>query len=103
MAPFFWWTRHGAVLVDNAFLVGGRASWRKLLLPAIATGASFAGLGVFSKFYFSSTIISDSRTCGTIGAVFGILTWLVAIGAVIILGAVAGVVCDQRSNGAEAQ
>jgi membrane protein len=91
MALFFWWTMH--------FLLGGRVSWRKLLLPAIATGAFFAGLGVFSKFYFSSTIISDSRTYGTIGAVFGILTWLIAIGAVIILGAVAGVVWDSRSNG----
>jgi membrane protein len=95
MTPFFWWTMH--------FLLAGRVSWRKLLLPAIATGAFFAGLGVFSKFYFSSTIISDSRTYGTIGAVFGILTWLIAIGAVIILGAVAGVVWDQRRNGAETE
>jgi membrane protein len=91
MTPFFWWTMH--------FLLAGRVPWRKLLLSAIATGACFAGLGVFSKFYFSSTIISDSRTYGTIGAVFGILTWLIAIAAVIILGAVAGVVWDGRSNG----
>jgi membrane protein len=95
MTPFFWWTTH--------FLLSGRVSWRRLLLPAIATGAFFAGLGVFSKFYFSSTIISDSRTYGTIGAVFGILTWLIAIGAVIILGAVVGVVWDRRSNGAQTQ
>jgi len=84
MAPFFWWTMH--------FLLGGRVPWRQLLPAAVATGIFFAGLGVFSKFYFSSTIISDSRTYGTIGAVLGILTWLIAIGAVIILGAVTGVV-----------
>ena len=95
MAPFFWWTMH--------FLLAGRVSWRELLLPAVATGAFFAGLGVFSKFYFSATIISDSRTYGTIGAVFGILTWLIAIAAVIILGAVAGVVWNSRSNGSPAQ
>jgi membrane protein len=83
-APFFWWTMH--------FLLGGRVPWRQLLPAAIATGIFFAGLGVFSKFYFSSTIISDSRTYGTIGAVLGILTWLISIGAVIILGAVTGVV-----------
>jgi uncharacterized BrkB/YihY/UPF0761 family membrane protein len=35
---------------------------------------------------------------GTIGAVFGILTWLIAIAAVIILGAVTGVVWDSRSR-----
>jgi membrane protein len=55
-----------------------------------------AGLGVFSQFYFSSTIISDSRTYGAIDAVFSILTWFIAIGAVIILGAVAGVVWEDR-------
>jgi membrane protein len=93
MTPFFWWTMH--------FLLAGRVPWRKLLLSAIATGACFAGLGVFSKFYFSSTIISDSRTYGTIGAVFGILTWLIAIGAVIILGVVAGVVWDSRTTAPE--
>jgi membrane protein len=95
MTPFFWWTMH--------FLLAGRVPWRKLLLSAIATGAFYVGLGIFSKFYFSSTIISDSRTYGTIGAIFGILTWLIAIGAVIILGAVAGVVWDSRTNGSRTQ
>jgi membrane protein len=95
MTPFFWWTMH--------FLLAGRVPWRKLLLAATATGVFYVGLGVFSKFYFSSTIISDSRTYGTIGAVFGILTWLIAVSAVIILGAVAGVVWDGRRNGAKTQ
>ena len=92
MTPFFWWTMH--------FLLAGRVPWRRLLPSAIATGVFFTGLGVFSKFYFSATIISDSRTYGTIGAVFGILTWLIAIGAVIILGAVAGAVWEDRKAGA---
>jgi len=87
-APFFWWTMH--------FLLAGRVPWRRLLPSAILTGAFYVGLGVFSKFYFSSTIISDSKTYGTIGAVFSILTWFVAIGAVIILGAVGGVVWEDR-------
>jgi len=55
----------------------------------------FAGIGVFSKFYFSATIISDSKTYGTIGAVLGIMTWLIAIGAVPILGAVTGVAWEE--------
>jgi membrane protein len=87
-APFFWWTMH--------FLLAGRVPWRRLLPSAIFTGAFYAGLGVFSKFYFSSTITADSRTYGTIGAILGILTWFVAIGAVIILGAVAGGVWQDR-------
>jgi len=88
LTPFFWWTMH--------FLLAGRVSWRRLLPSAIATGLLFAALGIFSKFYFSATIIHDSRTYGSIGAIFGILTWFVAIGAVVVLGAVTGSVWRDR-------
>jgi membrane protein len=90
MAPFFWWTMD--------FLLRGRIPWRTLFPAAIVTGVFYGGLGEFSRFYFSGTIISDSRTYGTVGAIFGIMTWLIAIGAVIILGAVAGVVWEDRRN-----
>jgi uncharacterized BrkB/YihY/UPF0761 family membrane protein len=90
MTPFFWWTMH--------FLLAGRVAWRTLLPSALITGVFYGGLGVFSKFYFSETIISDSKTYGTIGAIFGIMTWFIAIGAVIILGAVAGAAWEDRRN-----
>jgi membrane protein len=86
--PFVWWTMH--------FLLAGRVGWRRLLPSAIATGIFGTVFGVFSTLYFSSTIISDDRIYGPIGAVFDIVTWLVGIGAVIILGAVAGVVWQDR-------
>jgi membrane protein len=86
--PFAWWTMH--------FLLAGRVGWRRLLPSAIATGLFGAVFGVFSTLYFSSTIISDDRIYGPIGAVFDIVTWLVGIGAVVILGAVAGVVWQHR-------
>jgi membrane protein len=89
-APFFWWTIH--------FLLRGGIGWRRLLPSAVATGLGFVGLGVFSKFYFSSSIISDDQKYGAIGAVFSITTWLIAIGVVIMLGAVAGAVWDDRRN-----
>jgi membrane protein len=88
--PFFWWTTH--------FLLRGRIGWRRLLPSAIATGVGFVGLGVFSKFYFSSSIISDDRTYGAIGAVFSLMTWLIAIGVVIMLGAVVGAVWEGRRS-----
>jgi membrane protein len=91
--PFVWWTMH--------FLLAGRVAWRRLFPSAVATGLFGAAFGVFSTLYFSSTIISDDRIYGPIGAVFDIVTWLVGIGAVIILGAVAGVVWqDRREVGA---
>lgn len=85
---FFWWSTH--------FLLGGRESWRRVLPAAIATGLLWIGLGVFAAFYFSSTIVSDSRTYGTIGVTFTLVTWFIAIGAVLTLGAVAGAVWQRR-------
>jgi membrane protein len=88
--PFYWWTMH--------FLLGGRVAWRTLLPSAVATAVFSAGLGVFSKLYFSSTIISDSKTYGSIGAVLSIATWFIAVGSVLILGAVAGAVWRERKE-----
>jgi membrane protein len=86
--PFFWWTMH--------FLLRGRVRWRALLPSAVMTGVLYGGLGVFSRLYFSAAIISDSKTYGTVGVIFSIMTWLIAIGAVIILGGVAGAVWEDR-------
>lgn len=88
---FFWWTMH--------FLLAGREPWGQLFRPAVATAVFWLGLGVFSHFYFSSTIISDSKLYGTIGVVFSLVTWFIAVGAVLMLGALVGVVWQNRSSG----
>jgi len=96
VAAFFWWTMH--------FLLAGRVSWRRLIRPAIATALLWIGLELFSLVYFSSSIISDSRLYGTIGVVFSLMVWFIAIGAVIVLGAAAGATWDQckgRSGNSE--
>jgi membrane protein len=82
VTAFFWWTMW--------FLLAGRVAWRLLLRPAILTALFWIGLEVFSSAYFSAAIISDSRLYGTIGVVFSLMIWFIAIGAVIVLGAVAG-------------
>jgi membrane protein len=87
---FFWWTMH--------FLLAGRESWGGLFRPALTTAVFWMGLAVFSHFYFSSTIISDSKLYGTIGVVFSLVTWFIAVGAVLMLGAVVGAVWDKRRN-----
>jgi membrane protein len=81
-AAFFLWTMH--------FLLAGRVPWRRLIRAAMLTALFWIGLELFSTVYFSATIISDSRLYGTIGVVFTLLTWFIAIGAVVVLGAVAG-------------
>ena len=89
-AAFFWWTMH--------FLLAGRVPWRQLMHAAMLTALFWIGLELFSSAYFSAAIISDSRLYGTIGVVFTLLTWFIAIGAVIMLGAVAGTTWDQRKD-----
>jgi membrane protein len=85
---FFWWSIH--------FLLGGRVRWHKCWPSALATGLFWMGLGVFASIYFSSTIVSDSHLYGSIGVIFTLVTWFIAVGAVITLGAVAGVVWNDR-------
>jgi membrane protein len=85
---FFWWSIH--------FLLDGRKSWRQVLPAAISTALFWIGLGVFAAFYFSSTIVSDSKTYGTIGVTFTLVTWFIAMGAVLTLGAVVGAVWQKR-------
>lgn len=88
---FFWWAIH--------FLLGGRETWRRTFPAAVFTGLFWIGLGVFSSLYFSSTVVDDSRIYGTIGVAFTLVTWFIAIGAVLALGAVVGVVWENRRTG----
>jgi membrane protein len=85
---FFWWSIH--------FLLGGREPWRRVRPAAIATAFFWVGLGVFAAFYFSSTVVDDSKTYGPIGVTFTLVSWFIAMGAVLTLGAVAGAVWVKR-------
>ncbi len=78
------------------FLLGGRESWRATFPSAVATALFWLGMEVVFSFIFSSTVISDDQKYGPIGIVFALMSWLIAIGVVIILGAVVGVVWRER-------
>jgi membrane protein len=87
---FFWWTMH--------FLLGGREPGQRLVRPAVTTAVFWMGLGVFTTVYFSSAIASDSKLYGTIGVVFSLMTWFIAMGAVIVLGGVVGAMWNERRS-----
>ena len=89
VTAFFWWGLH--------YLLRGKESWRRLFPAAVVTGAFWVGLGGFASLYFSSTLVSDSHLYGEIGVVFTLVTWFIAMGAVIILGAVVGHVFVART------
>jgi membrane protein len=78
------------------FLLAGREPWGRLFRSAVTTAIFWVGLGVFSHFYFSSSMISDNKLYGSIGVVFDLVTWFIAIGAVLMLGAVVGAVWDNK-------
>ena len=78
------------------FLLGGRVSWRRLFPCALATGAFFVGMLLVFSFTFSGMVISTAQKYGPIGTVFALMSWLIAIGVVIILGAATGLVWQER-------
>ena len=85
----FWWA-------TMWLLLAGRVSWRALYPCAVATGACWTGmLAVFSA-TFSGMVISYDQKYGAIGIVFGLMSFLIAIGVVIILGAAVGLMWQDR-------
>ena len=86
----FWW-------FTIWFLLAGRISWRDLLPAAAATAVFWLGMEAVFSVIFSGMVTSDDTKYGPIGVVFALMSWLIAIGVVIILGAVAGIVWQERN------
>lgn len=87
---FFWWTMH--------LLLAGRVGWRHLIRPAFTSGLFWFGFALFSSVYFSPALISEHKLYGTLGVVFILVSWFIAIGAIIVLGAACGAVWQKRKD-----
>jgi membrane protein len=70
--------------------------WRRVIGAALVTALRWLVLAFFSSAYFSSVVLDDTKTYGTIGVVFTLLTWFILIGSVIVLGVAFGTVWQQR-------
>lgn len=92
-ATLFWW-------FSMWLLLGGRLGWRELLPAALATGAGWLGMTVAFRVTMSQTITTNYERYGTIGLLFALMSFLIAVGVVIIVGAVFGVVWRERHAGA---
>jgi membrane protein len=90
ITTFLWWTMH--------FLLAGRVGWRLLVRPAIVSGVLWAVFALVSSIYFSSALITENKLYGTLGVVFILATWFIAIGAVLVLSAVIGAVWQERAG-----
>jgi membrane protein len=85
----FWW-------FAMRFLLGGRITWRRLFPSALATGLCWLGMVAVFSVTFSGMVISSYDRYGPIGIVFDLLSYVLAVGVVIILGAVVGIVWHER-------
>ena len=85
----FWW-------VTMRILLGSRATWRDMFPAAVATALFWLGMEIVFAFTFSGMVSSEYKEYGAIGVVFALMSWLIAIGVVVILGAVVGVVWRER-------
>jgi membrane protein len=85
----FWW-------VTMWLLLAGRIPWRRLLPSAVATGMFWLGMEAVFAVTFSGMITSNDQKYGPIGIVFSLMSYLIAIGVVVILGAVTGLVWQER-------
>jgi membrane protein len=85
----FWW-------FTMWFLLAGRVHWRRLFPCAIATGVLWIAMEAFFAAFLSGVVISNYHEYGPIGTVFSLMYFLIAIGVVLILGAVLGLVWGDR-------
>jgi membrane protein len=88
-ATAFWW-------FSMWLLLAGKRRWRELFPPALATGICWLGMVLVFRVTLSSTIESDFRKYGSAGVIFALMPLLIAIGVVIMLGAVLGAVWRER-------
>jgi membrane protein len=88
-ATAFWW-------LTIWILVAGRISWRRLFPAAFATGVFYVGMVAAFSVFFSNVVISENKEYGPIGMIFALMTYLIAIGIVIILGAVVGLAWQEQ-------
>jgi membrane protein len=85
----FWW-------LTMWLLLAGRVSWRRLFPCALATGVFWLGMEIVFRVIMSGMVVSEDKEYGPIGIIFAIMSYLIAIGVVIILGAVVGLVWQER-------
>jgi membrane protein len=90
----FWWA-------TMAILLARRISWRTLFPAACATGVLYVAMEAVFSLFFSAMVISDDTRYGPIGVIFALLSYLIAIGVVVILGAVTGLVWHERMSKGE--
>jgi membrane protein len=80
----WWWTQH--------LLLTGRVPWAPLLPGALLTGAALSVLTSLAHLYVPRALNRSLDKYGSLGAVFTLLSWLIALCVVVTLCITAGAV-----------
>src|SRR5271155_2850970 len=87
-AAFWLWTPH--------MLLGTRISWHRLLPTALLTTVGVTLFSAGTAIFLPEIISSNAERYGLIGVAFGLVTWLFAYAAVVVVSAVIGGTWDRR-------
>ena len=87
----------GALWLMTPYLLLGRRVRPARLAPvAVLTTIGMTGVGIWSAIWMPHTFATFSREFGVIGVGFALLTWLVAIGFVLVVAATGGAAITDR-------
>lgn len=84
----WWWTQH--------LLLAARVPWRALLPGALLTGVALTLLTSAAHLYVPRALNQSLQRYGSLGAVFTLLSWLIALCVAIALCITAGAVVAQE-------
>jgi membrane protein len=87
---FWWWSLHT--------LLAGQIPWRRLFPAGLATAVCYTGLGIYTAYVMSSTIVTNETTYGPIGAVITLLTAEIGLAVTLQLGAAIGASLGRDKN-----
>jgi membrane protein len=82
--------------VTPFLLLGRRLAWRPLLPTGVITALAMSVASVGTVIWMPRTVAESAARYGLIGVAFALLSWLVAIGFVLVGSAAAGAVVAER-------
>ncbi|WP_371478658.1 YhjD/YihY/BrkB family envelope integrity protein [Kitasatospora sp. NBC_00315] len=84
----WWWTQH--------LLLGGRLPWLPLLPGALLAGGAMVALSFTARLYIPRALNRSLADYGSLGPVFTVLSWLIAVCAAITVCLTVGAVVAQE-------
>jgi membrane protein len=86
----------GLWLATPYMLLGRRMRWTRLAPVALLTTIGMTGVGIWSAIWMPHAFATLCHDFGVIGVGFALLTWLVAVGVVLVIAASGGAIIADR-------